>query len=271
MGVMAAFIFAAQAINFPVVGGTSGHILGGALAGILIGPWAGTLVMTAVIIVQGLLFQDGGMLSMGWNILNMGAFSVLTGYATYSLLHRFLGTRKRVEPFVIFFAAWISVETGAVAVALQLAASGTFPLHLALPALTLVYGLIGLAEGLVTVAALSFIRGSYPELLQGDAAPGRVSATLVSFGLAFALLLALLSPLASSFPDGLETVAETEGFMASASTSFFEIFPDYTVAFFESPSYSTIVAMVIGTLLVFGVVLMLGQLMMRVRGRAGAG
>jgi cobalt/nickel transport system permease protein len=265
MGVMAAFIFAAQAINFPVVGGTSGHILGGALAGILIGPWAGTLVMTAVIIVQGLLFQDGGMLSMGWNILNMGAFSVLTGYVTYSLLHRFLGNRRKVEPFVSFFAAWVSVETGAIAVALQLAASGTFPLQLALPALTGIYSLIGLAEGLVTVAALSFIRGSYPELLQGDAAPGRVSATFVSFGLAVALLLALLSPIASSSPDGLEKVAESDGFMASEAESFLEVFPDYTVSLLENPNYATIVAMVIGILLVFGFVLMLGQLMMRAR------
>jgi len=148
-------------------------------------------VMTAVIIVQGLLFQDGGILSMGWNILNMGAFSVLTGYVTYSLLHRFLGNRRKVEPFISFSAAWISVETGAIAVALQLAASGTFPLQLALPALTGIYALIGLAEGLVTVAALSFIRGSYPELLQGDAAPGRVSATFLSFCLALALLLCI--------------------------------------------------------------------------------
>src|SRR5512139_2433423 len=83
MGVMAAFIFAAQMINFPVAGGTSGHLLGGALAAITLGPWAGMLVMTAVIAVQGLLFQDGGLLVMGANILNMGLLTAMVGYGLY--------------------------------------------------------------------------------------------------------------------------------------------------------------------------------------------
>ena len=83
MGVMAAFIFAAQMINFPVAGGTSGHLLGGALAAIVLGPWAGMLVMTSVIAVQALLFQDGGLLVMGANILNMGLLTVLIGYGLY--------------------------------------------------------------------------------------------------------------------------------------------------------------------------------------------
>jgi cobalt/nickel transport system permease protein len=265
MGVMAAFVFAAQAINFPVVGGTSGHILGGALTGILIGPWAGTLVMTAVIIVQGLLFQDGGLLSMGWNILNMGAGSVLTGYATYFLMLRLVGEGTRLAPLVGFVAAWLSVETGAVATALQLAAAGTFPLHLSLPALTAIYGLIGIVEGIVTVAALGFIRSSYPNLLQGRKAPGRVSAVFVTFCLAGALVLALVSPVASSDPDGLETVAEAGGFGRLATESVFEVFPDYTISLLENPSYSTIVAMVIGTLMVFGVVVALGQFAVRAR------
>ena len=83
MGVMAAFIFAAQMINFPVAGGTSGHLLGGALAAIILGPWAAMLVMTAVIAVQGLLFQDGGLLVMGANILNMGILTAAIGYGLY--------------------------------------------------------------------------------------------------------------------------------------------------------------------------------------------
>src|SRR5512132_4472849 len=83
MGIMAAFIFAAQMINFPVAGGTSGHLLGGALAAIALGPWAAMLVMTAVIAVQGLLFQDGGLLVMGANILNMGLLTAAIGYGLY--------------------------------------------------------------------------------------------------------------------------------------------------------------------------------------------
>ncbi|MCK4693773.1 MAG: energy-coupling factor ABC transporter permease, partial [Anaerolineales bacterium] len=88
MGVLAAFIFAAQAINFPVAAGTSGHLLGGALAAIIMGPWAATLIMTAVIATQALMFQDGGLLVMGWNILNMGVFTAFVGYAVYALMRR---------------------------------------------------------------------------------------------------------------------------------------------------------------------------------------
>lgn len=265
MGVMAAFIFAAQAINFPIVGGTSGHILGGALAGILLGPWSGVLVMTTVIIVQGFFFQDGGLLSMGWNIINLAVFSVLTGYATYFLITNLSRNTLKIFHLAGFAAAWISVEAGAVAAALQLAASGTLPLHLALPALTGVYALIGIVEGVVTIATLSFIRSSYPNLIQGEQASGRFSAAFVTICLAVALVIALLSPLASSAPDGLEKLAEDMGFAARASDSFFEVFPDYTVSLLEDPSYSTIVAMVIGTLLVFGVLLLLGRLLTRER------
>src|SRR5215208_129191 len=86
MGVLAAFIFAAQAINFPVAGGTSGHLLGGTLAAIVLGPWAAVLVMTSVISVQALLFQDGGLLALGFNILNMGVLTAFTGHLMYAAL-----------------------------------------------------------------------------------------------------------------------------------------------------------------------------------------
>ena len=91
LGVMAAFIFAAQAINFPVAGGTSGHLLGGALAAIVLGPWAAVLVMTAVISLQALLFQDGGLLVLGWNIVNMGVLTAFVGMATYRLTTGVMG------------------------------------------------------------------------------------------------------------------------------------------------------------------------------------
>src|SRR5512135_3401153 len=105
MGIMAAFIFAAQMINFPVAGGTSGHLLGGALAAITLGPWAGMLVMTAVIAVQGLLFQDGGLLVMGANILNMGLLTAAVGYGLY----RSVFTRSNVVKLsIVGVAAWLS-------------------------------------------------------------------------------------------------------------------------------------------------------------------
>ena len=104
MGIMAAFIFAAQMLNFPVAGGTSGHLLGGALAAIVLGPWAGMLVMTAVIAVQALLFQDGGLIVMGANILNMGLITAMIGYGLYRSVSNASRTTKLVVAGV---AAWL--------------------------------------------------------------------------------------------------------------------------------------------------------------------
>ena len=166
MGVMAAFIFAAQMMNFPVAGGTSGHLLGGALAVILLGPWAAIIVMTAVVGLQALLFQDGGLVVLGANIFNMGVLTIGVGYGTYGLLsplaRRAGGAGLMVAAAV---AAWMSVEASAVVAALELAVSGTSPLNVALPAMVSVHALIGIGEGLITAAALSFIRVTNPGLL----------------------------------------------------------------------------------------------------------
>src|SRR4026209_1555913 len=138
MGVMAAFIFAAQMINFPVAGGTSGPLLGGALAAIMLGPWAAILVMTAVIAVQGLLFQDGGLLVMGANILNMGLITVAIGYGLYRSVA--MGNRT-LKLIVAGIAAWLSVMAGALLVSLQLWLSGTSQLQIVIPAMLTVHAL----------------------------------------------------------------------------------------------------------------------------------
>src|SRR5512143_4013839 len=122
MGIMAAFIFAAQMINFPVAGGTSGHLLGGALAAITLGPWAAMLVMTAVIAVQGLLFQDGGLLVMGANILNMGLVTAAVGYGLYRSVS---SQSNNLKLGVAGVAAWLSVMTGALLTSFELWLSGT--------------------------------------------------------------------------------------------------------------------------------------------------
>ena len=157
LGVMAAFIFAAQMFNFPVVGGTSGHLLGGVLAAVLLGPWAGTLVMTAVVAVQGLLFQDGGLVIMGANIFNMGIVGTLGGYALYRAVCRLLGGEERGRLPAAAVAAWVSVVAGSLAMTLQLGASGVVPMQLALPAMLGVHAVIGIGEALITTAALAFI------------------------------------------------------------------------------------------------------------------
>lgn len=165
MGVTAAFIFAAQMVNFPVAGGTSGHLLGGVLAAVLLGPWAGTLVMACVVTVQALVFQDGGLVVLGANIFNMGIVGTLGGFAIYAALCRLFGGERRGMLPAAGIAAWLAVMLGALAMTLELALSGTSPLELALPAMLGVHALIGVGEALITVAALAFIRSVRPDLL----------------------------------------------------------------------------------------------------------
>jgi cobalt/nickel transport system permease protein len=166
MGVLAAFIFAAQMLNFPIAGGTSGHILGAALAATLIGPWAGMLVMTCVLVVQSLIFQDGGLLALGVNIFNMGIIGCLTSFYIYKgILLPFKGNRTGVL-LAGGIAAWSSVVIASVMAALELAISGLVPYTVALPAMAGVHALIGIGEGLITAAVLSLVLSTRADLLQ---------------------------------------------------------------------------------------------------------
>jgi len=260
LGVLAAFIFAAQAINFPVAGGTSGHLLGGALAAIVLGPWAAVLVMTSVIALQALLFQDGGLLVMGWNIINMGILTAFTGYLVYTLLKGLFGMSKRNLLIAGAVGAWLSVEVGAIATAIQLVISGTSPLGLALPAMVGVHALIGIGEALITVGALTLIIRTRPDILdQGAKAGGTLSAAWVTSGLIAALVVAIFSFTASGSPDGLERVAEDQGFITRAMDPLYNILPDYTLPFVANETLSGILAVVMGTLLVFGITLAIGR------------
>ncbi len=165
LGVAAAFIFAAQMFNFQVAGGTSGHLLGGVLVAVLLGPWAGTLVMACVIAVQALIFQDGGLLAMGANIFNMGIVGTLGGFYLYRVLAGAMGGEARARIPAAAIAAWVSVVAGATCMALELAVSGTTPLQIALPAMVGVHVVIGIGEALITAAALAFIAATRADLL----------------------------------------------------------------------------------------------------------
>jgi cobalt/nickel transport system permease protein len=165
MGVTAAFIFAAQMMNFTVVGGTSGHLLGGALAAILLGPWAAMLVLTSVLAVQALLFQDGGLLALGANVFNMAVVGVLVGWVVYTGLKRILGDRTWTTMVSGFAAAWLSVFIASLVAAAELAISGTAPWGVVLPAMGLVHVFIGIGEGLITVGVLAFLQAARPDLL----------------------------------------------------------------------------------------------------------
>jgi cobalt/nickel transport system permease protein len=256
MGIMAAFIFAAQMINFPVAGGTSGHLLGGALAAIVLGPWPAVLVMTAVIAVQGLLLQDGGLLAMGANILNMGILTAAVGYGLYRLV---AARGKGLKLGVAGLAAWLSVMTAALATSLQLWLSGTSRLDIVVPAMLFVHALIGIGETLITVAALAFIMKVRPDLLGSESVSSKGGIGWVVVGILIALSVVVISPLASADPDGLERVAEDMGFIAAAQASPFNILPDYTVPLLGETPVSTILAGIIGMLVVLGIVYLLGR------------
>lgn len=247
MGVMAAFIFAAQMINFPVAGGTSGHLLGGALAAIALGPWAAMLVMASVIGVQALLFQDGGLVVMGANILNMGLLTALVGYGLYRTV---IGRSRGVRLGVAGVAAWLTVMAGALATALQLWLSGTARLDVVLPAMLGVHALIGIGEGLITVAALGFIERTRPDLIAEANSPARGGPGWVVAGGLIAMAVVILSPLASADPDGLERVAIDLGFIDRGAAAPYTILPDYIVPFLGETPLSTIAAGAIGAAIV---------------------
>lgn len=264
MGVLAAFIFAAQAINFPVAGGTSGHLLGGTLAAIVLGPWAAVLVMTAVIGVQALLFQDGGLLALGFNIVNMGVITAFTGHLIYVVLKRALGQGRTSLLVAGAVGAWASVVLAAMATAVQLAFSGTSALGVALPAMTGVHMLIGLGEAVITVGALAFIYAGRRDLLdQGHSAPAQGAANWVAVGLGASLVVAIFSFAASPDPDGLERVAEDTGFLHRALDPVFNLLPDYTIPFISNPLVSGILAVVVGTLIVFGLTFAVARIQRR--------
>ncbi len=258
MGVMAAFIFAAQMLNFPVAGGTSGHFLGGALAAILLGPWAAILVMTAVIAVQALLFQDGGLVVMGANIFNMGLLTALIGYGLYRGV---IGSRRRVRLAVAGLAAWLSTLAAALAASLQLWLSGTSRLQIVVLPMLGVHALIGIGEALITVAALAFIEGARPDLLAEKAGAEKGGRGWLYAGVLASLVVVLLSPLASASPDGLERVAENLGFLEIGAAAPYRLLPDYTIPLLGETPLSTITAGAVGALVLLGLMIVLGRIM----------
>lgn len=166
MGVCAAFIFAAQMINFPIPGGTSGHLMGGVLAGVLLGPWAGSLVMAVVFIVQAALFQDGGLTVLGANIANMGLVGTFLGYYLYKALRHVFGYNTwQGTAIAIAIAAWTSVVVASVLVAFQLALSGTVPLNVAFSAMLIWHLMIGIGEALISVLAIGYVWRTRADLL----------------------------------------------------------------------------------------------------------
>jgi cobalt/nickel transport system permease protein len=164
LGVTAAFIFAAQMLNFPVAGGTSGHFLGAALAAILLGPWLACLVMAVVLTVQAFVFADGGITALGANVLNMGVIGALLVGGLMHAARHVAGRSRNALLAITAGGAWLAVMAGATATSLELAISGTVPLGTVLPAMLGVHALIGIGEAVVTVAAVSAVLATRPDL-----------------------------------------------------------------------------------------------------------
>jgi cobalt/nickel transport system permease protein len=260
MGVLAAAIFAGQMLNFSVTGGTSGHLLGAALATILLGPWPAVVVMTTVVSLQALIFQDGGLLALGANLFNMAVIGVSVSYFVFTSVRRLAGAAAWGLLAAGALAAWCSVFAASLSCALQLALSGTSPANIAVPAMAGIHTLIGGGEALITLGALTFLHASRRDLLVGGQASSTAGRAVWIAGLALALFLAVLSPLASAHPDGLEWVAERQGFLSAAREPLYELIPDYIFPGLSNETAATILAAVVGTLLVFGVVLGVGRL-----------
>ncbi|MEV3930071.1 MULTISPECIES: energy-coupling factor ABC transporter permease [unclassified Streptomyces] len=241
-GLVAAFIFAVQMLNFPVAAGTSGHLLGGALAAILVGPFTGVLCIAVVLLMQGILFADGGLTALGVNITVMGVVTVLVAYGLFRGLTRVLPRTRRSTTAAAFVAALVSVPAAAAVFTLIYAVGGTtdVPIGKVLTAMVGVHVLIGIGEAAITALTVGAVIAVRPDLVHGarglaaplklrvdgelidaPAAPApaspapaatRSTRTVWATGLVAALVLAgFVSFYASANPDGLEKVAADKG------------------------------------------------------------
>lgn len=257
MGSMAAFIFAAQMVNFPLYPlPISGHLMGGVMASVLLGPWAGAGVIAAVLVVQCFLFQDGGVTALGANFINMGLIGSVGGYAIYSLLQRMMPGRKGTL-LAAMLAAWFSVILASGAFAVEFfVSSPRFDFPKILGMTTLVHAAIGLGEAVITGFVLRLILLTRPDLVEPcDSYVERRGWAQVAFGgLAVACVVAIfLAPFASSYKDGLEYVgAELNLINEDAPALLAAPIADYAMpGLTEYAGLATSAAGVVGTVVVF--------------------
>ena len=281
LGLAAAFLFAAQMVNFPVAGGTSGHLVGGTLVAALLGPSAAVVVVTTVLIVQCFLFQDGGVMALGANVFNMAIVNSVIGYLIYRvvlrLLRRFGGDAlprvqadRQVGPTnydrgrvtAIAFASWCATVLAAICCAGQLAWSGTIPWSVAFPAMATVHMFIGVGEGLISALVVLAVCRARPDLITETAQTGQPQrlGELVRYGLLVTLGVAVfVAPFACSWPDGLDSVADKFGFSHKMSPLLPAPAPNYLVPGIHWAVGATAVAGAAGSLIVFVLALLMGR------------
>jgi cobalt/nickel transport system permease protein len=247
LGAATAFVFAAQMLNFPLGAGTSAHLLGGVLVAVLVGPWVGMLVLFSVLLVQALLFQDGGIAALGANTLNIAVLGVGGGYLSYGWLQALLGHGFRRQIAAAAVGAYVSAVLVGTGVALELALSGTLPL---LPAVVAVGGghlAVGLLEAALTGAILAVVLRAQPQLLADMAARATSRRKLAYAMISIAAVLAIVAAYtASSQPDVLESAARRLGITDSVGSYISGPFADYT-----APLGGLWVAAAVGVIAVF--------------------
>ena len=258
LGVMGAFVFAAQMINFPVGIGTSGHLVGSALLAITLGPAPATVVMTAILAIQALVFQDGGVLALGANITNMAVAGTLAGYLPFHFWGA--GRWRRAS---IFLGGLLSVLTGAVLALAQLLISGV-PMPASVLGVSLGLFVVSAAlEGAITVAVVQALETINPGFVRKPESRGSFALGTMACG---AVLLAAVGVLfASTQPDGIEKLAQTAGIAAQAKALFSAPLADYETGFLASHWLRKATAGLAGLALIYGACVLFGRLASRNR------
>ncbi len=264
IGLVAAFVFAAQMVNFPLgFAPVSGHLMGGTLAAILLGPWGGGLAIAAVLIVQSVLMGDGAITALGANWVNMGLIGSVAAYPVFLSAKSKLGTITGA-----MLAAWVSVIVSSAAFTIELGSSTGFSgLGQILTWMVLVHSVIAVGEALITGLVLRGVLWSDPELIDSGTSesdrPAKRDRLAVWLGgsIATIAVVVLLAPLASAYPDGLEYVGERFGFVPAETEASIPAapLPDYSVPGMAEGRWSTVAAGLIGS----ATVLVAGQILTR--------
>ncbi len=265
-GVTAAFIFAAQMFNFPVAAGTTGHLIGAALAAILLGPSVGVIVVTIVVVVQALAFADGGLTALGYNVLNMAIVPAYGGYAVFRLMRSWLPSTSGGVVGASGVAAWASVVMSALAFSVEWLFGASAPVSFddVFFAMVGVHALIGIGEAVISSLAVGAVLASRPDLVYGATDLDRAqlsdtrvkTRTFVIGGVLVALVFAaVISQFAVGDPDGLERVAADTGFATTGGDHALAdlIFADYATAGVSNETLSLAIAGVIGTIVTLAV------------------
>ena len=253
-GMMSALIFVLQMINFPIAAGTSGHLLGGALAVIVLGPSLGIICISIVVVIQSLLFADGGLSALGVNVLNMAIITSLTGWLTITFWKKLFGDSQFTLISGSVIAGLLSVVFSSIAFVMEYAIGGTVsvPLGSVLIAMISTHLFIGLGEGIITALIISLLLRVRSDLVYANTKKNRSNNLSTSYGIFIVLILSLtlVTPYASSSPDGLESVASNFGFEETDGVVL--LLEDYGISSVNNNFVSTILSALLGIVSIAG-------------------